>query len=90
MPRVAIIGYGSIGRELKRQLEEKNWTIKYIITPENILDGNEVIIDSSSTWKKHHDVDVVFLAIPSNLGAVAEKYILFYTSKKIPVITCEK
>jgi homoserine dehydrogenase len=90
MTRVAIIGYGSIGQELKHQLEEKNWKVEYIITPENILDDQGNIIDVSSSWKKYHDIDAVFLAIPSHLGAVAEKYILFYTSKKIPVITCEK
>lgn len=90
MPRCAIIGFGSIGQELKQQLLEKKWSVNYVINSQDITDSGGNIIDTSSAWKKYHDVDVVFLAIPSNLGAIAEKYILFYTSKKIPIITCEK
>lgn len=67
MTRAAIIGYGSIGQELERQLREKNWDIHYIFTSENILDSQTNIIDEASHWKKYHDVDVVFLAIPSNI-----------------------
>lgn len=67
MNRCVIIGFGSIGQELKRQLLEKKWSVDYVINSQDITDSGGNIIDTASAWKKYHDVDVVFLAIPSNL-----------------------
>lgn len=67
MIRATIIGFGSIGQELSRQLLEKKWSVSYIINSADITDSGGNIIDTSAAWKKYHDVDVVFLAIPSSL-----------------------
>ncbi len=67
MSRCAIIGFGSIGKELKQQLLEKQWSVSYVINSQDITDSGGNIIDTASAWKKYHDVDVVFLAIPSGL-----------------------
>ncbi len=67
MPRCTVIGFGSIGQELKQQLLEKQWSVNYVINSQDIIDSGGNIIDTASAWKKYYDIDVVFLAIPSNL-----------------------
>jgi hypothetical protein len=39
MTKVGLIGYGSIGQELARQITEKGWDISWIVTRETIKDN---------------------------------------------------
>jgi len=74
--KTIIIGNGSIGSELQRQLEDLEWEI-------------EAVVARESSWRELL-ADVVFLAIPSDGGESALEYIEHFLSRNIPVVTCEK
>ncbi len=90
MTKVGIIGYGSIGQELARQITEKGWSISWIISRETIKDMEGNVIGESSNWQAQKKVDLVFLCIPSNQAEMARDYIQFFAEKNIPIVTCEK
>lgn len=90
MTKVGLIGYGSIGQELARQITEKGWDISWIVTRETIKDNEWIVISESGEWKNQSAVDIVFLCIPSSQPEMARDYIQFFGEKEVPVVTCEK
>lgn len=93
MKQAGIIGFGNIGKKLYEKLLENGWKIAFIVTSEHVFVGNiDAPKDKSENWLNYcHDVDVVFLAIPTfDDGRTAFRYITSVTQKGIPVVTCEK
>lgn len=93
MKQAGIIGFGNIGKKLYEKLLENGWKVAFIVTSEQVFVGNtDVPKDKSGNWLNYcHDVDVVFLAIPTfDDGRTAFNYITAITEKGIPVVTCEK
>jgi len=93
MKQAGIIGFGNIGKKLYEKLLENGWKVAFIVTSEQVFVGNtDVPKDKSENWLNYcHDVDVVFLAIPTfDDGRTAFNYITAVTEKGIPVVTCEK
>ena len=93
MKQAGIIGFGNIGKKLYEKLLENGWKIVFIVTSEHVFIGNiDVPKDKSENWLNYcHDVDVVFLAIPTfDDGRTAFNYITAVIEKGIPVVTCEK
>jgi homoserine dehydrogenase len=91
--QAGIIGFGNIGKKLYEKLLENGWKIVFVVTSEHVfVDSIDVPKDKSEKWLNYcHDVDVVFLAIPTfDDGRIAFNYITAVTEKRIPVVTCEK
>ncbi len=76
MSKAIIIGNGSIGSELQKQIKDLGWQIEKVVTRE-------------TPWREL-SADVVFLAIPTDNGEKALEYIEHFLGKNIPVVTCEK
>lgn len=76
MPKAIIIGNGSIGSELQRQIGVLGWEIV-------------AVVDRGDLWRDL-SADVVFLAIPTDGGENALQYIEHFVNKNVPVVTCEK
>ena len=75
--RAGLIGHGTIGREVERQLAAQG--------------GRLAFIAGRDRTKDYPDVDVVFLAIPTlDDGSEARRYIELFTGRGVPVVTCEK
>lgn len=90
MTNVGLIGYGSIGQELARQITEKWWNISWIISRETIKDSEGNILSESTEWQNQSSVDIVFLCIPSDQAEMARDYIQFFAEKDTRIVTCEK
>ncbi len=76
MVKAIIIGNGSIGSEIQRQIKDLGWETVAIV-----VRGVE--------WKDL-EADIVFLAVPTDGGEDALEYIEHFVNKNIPVVTCEK
>lgn len=97
MTKALIIGNGSIGSEIKRQIEgqmmKHGWSVAAVFSIDKILDAKGMALDDISNWKTFAAspmADVVFLAIPTDGGETALAYIEYFTGQGIPVVTCEK
>lgn len=99
MTKAIIIGNGSIGTELKRQIEEEmkkfRWSIGHVFSIDKVLNADGHPVDDISNWKKYavengEEETVAFLAIPTDNGKTAFDYISYFAEKNIPVVTCEK
>lgn len=93
MKQAGIIGLGNIGKKLYEKLLENGWKVAFVVTSEQVFVGNaDTPKDKSENWLNYcHDVDVVFLAIPTfDDGRTAFNYITAVTEKGMPVVTCEK
>ncbi len=98
MVKAIIIGNGSIGTELKRQIEgsmkDLGWSIGYVFSIDKILNAEGEAVDEISNWRKYAleggEKMIAFLAIPTDNGKTAFEYISYFADKGIPVITCEK
>lgn len=93
MKKAGIIGFGNIGKKLYEKLLENGWIVAFIVTSEYVFAGStDVPKDKAENWLHYcHNVDVVFLAIPTfDDGKIALNYITAVTEKGIPVVTCEK
>ncbi len=76
MKKAIIIGNGSIGSEVGRQIMELGWEVV-------------AVVERGDEWESL-SADVVFLAIPTDNGESALKYIEHFVKRDIPVVTCEK
>lgn len=91
--RAGLIGFGTIGQEVARQLPANGGRLEFVARSDRVTsaDPNEVISDTPDQSEAYPDVDVVFLAIPTlDDGTRARRYIEQFTDRGTPVVTCEK
>ncbi|MFA6076701.1 MAG: hypothetical protein WC735_01345 [Candidatus Paceibacterota bacterium] len=90
--KIILIGYGNVGKELHKILNEKNLAENFIVKTNGIFDANNLKIDENQNLEKYLDSDTyIFIAIPSKgKGEDASKYYLNALQKNAKIITCEK
>ncbi|MBA3047697.1 hypothetical protein KKC83_01755 [Patescibacteria group bacterium] len=93
MNKAGIIGFGNIGKKLREKLLENDWIVSLIVTSEHVFVNDlNVPKDKSENWLDYcHDIDIIFLAIPTvDDGRTALNFISAAVKKEIPIVTCEK
>ncbi len=91
MKKIAIIGYGKIGRAVVEEAEKMKWKIEYVLRSGGVYRKGNRIAPLDDYKKTVHGIDAVMLCIPTlDDGKIAADYILHFAKKKIPVVTCEK
>ncbi len=90
MIKTIVIGNGSIGKELQKQIKRIGWSVDFVLTSKDILDREGKRVNSISEWKKYIAADIVFIAVPTSLADISFEYIRYCVEKNIPVVTCEK
>ena len=91
-PRIGLIGYGAIGREVEKRVLQRGWTVPIIARTSGIYDAEGRKIDELSNWLEHLiRTDIAVLCIPTyDDGTIAYDYIRSLLENGIPVVTCEK
>jgi homoserine dehydrogenase len=92
--RIGIIGYGRIGKEVKKRVLERGWEISLIVDTSGIYNSEEKKINELKNWQEEFEKqnsDVVLVAIPTlDDGKTAYCYIKRLVEMEIPVVTTEK
>lgn len=90
--KIILIGYGTVGKEVQKVLEEKNLNIDYIVRSSGIFDSRDSQVDNLENFSKYIDSNsVVFISTPTQ--GKGENSLVYYTqalTKGARVITCEK
>ncbi len=89
---VLLIGYGNVGKELKKVLGENNIPVNFIVNSKNILDAQGKVIDVKENFKKYiNSSSVLFISTPSvGEGESVADYYLQALEQRAKIVTCEK
>lgn len=89
--KIAIIGYGKIGKTVAKEARKLNWSVEFVLRSNGIFRKGKKIGSLGDYKKIVKEIDAVMLCIPTlDDGKIASDYILHFVKKKIYVITCEK
>ncbi|HYC34585.1 MAG TPA: hypothetical protein VEC13_02530 [Candidatus Paceibacterota bacterium] len=90
--RIVLIGLGNVGKALKLLLEEKGYSVDYVIKQSGVFDKEEQCVDAQENFASYIDSDsFVFISTPS--FSDFQINLLYYESslkKGAKIITCEK
>ncbi|MBU1876740.1 hypothetical protein KKA72_00065 [Patescibacteria group bacterium] len=92
--KIALIGYGQIGRGVEKRAHEKGWTIPIILRTSGVYNFRQEKIAESANWlgyfsRKEIDVAVICISTLDD-GTIAYYYINRLLENGISVVTSEK
>lgn len=89
---IVLIGYGNVGKEIKKVLEENGFIVDSIVRSDGVYDSNNTKVDEKEFFSKYINKEsVVFISTPSiREGEISADYYRKSLEEGARIVTCEK